>query len=45
MRKPGLPKTTSYDPTFYSPTMSLTSLVSSLVTSSFTLCISPSTIW
>ena len=36
---------TSSDPSFYSPTMSLTSLVSSLVTSSFTLCISPSTIW
>ena len=35
----------SSDPSFYSPTMSLTSLVSSLVTSSFTLCISPSTIW
>ena len=32
------------DPSLYSPTMSLTSLVSSLEISSFTLC-SPSTIW
>ena len=35
----------SSDPSFYSPNMSLTSLVSSLATSSFALCISPSTIW
>ena len=36
---------TSSDPSFYSPTMSLTSLVSSLVISSFTLCTSRLIIW